>query len=236
MTQVNAGWTVVDEHLPLLTYSYTFAPEAVANALAIGGPEGLVVLSPPSRPREEAFTELERHGKVRALVASNAFHHLGLPAWKKRYPDATVFAPAQGVARVEKQSKLTGIRPISEAASLLAPGVELVDMPHYRTGEILARIKTEKDLIWFITDLLLNMPELPKAFPIRQIFKWSGSGPGFKLNGVGPVFMVKDRKALYRWMRREAEQAPPTLVLPCHGPPVKMDPPGKLLLDLLPAG
>lgn len=236
MTQVNAGWTVVDERLPLLTYSYTFAPEAVANALAIGGPEGLIVLSPPARPKEEAFTELERHGKVRALVASNAFHHLGLPAWKKRYPDATIFAPAQGVARVEKRTKLSGVRPIAEAASLLAPNVELVDMPHYRTGEILARIKTETDLIWFITDLIFNLPALPKAFPIHQIFKWTNSGPGFKLNGVGTVFMVRDRPALYRWMRREVEKAPPTLVLPCHGPPVRMDPPGQLLLDLLPAG
>jgi hypothetical protein len=92
-------------------------------------------------------------------------------------------------------------------------------MPHYRTGEILARIKTEKDLIWFITDLLLNMPELPKAFPIRQIFKWTGSGPGFKLNGVGPVFMVKDRKALYRWMRERPSRPRPRSSCPATARP-----------------
>lgn len=236
MTQVNAGWTVVDERLPLLTYAYTFAPEAHATTLAIGGPEGFIVLSPPSRPKDECFAELEKHGKVRALVASNGFHHLGLPAWKKRYPDAPVFAPAQSVARVEKHSKIQGIRPVAEAASLLPAGVELVDMPHYRTGEILARIQTEKGLLWYVTDLIFNMLELPKMFPIRQIFKWTNSAPGFKLNRVGTRFMVKDWKALLRWMRAEVEKAPPSLVLPCHGAPLKLDPPGKQLLDLLPAG
>lgn len=233
MTQANSGWTIVDERIPLLTYTYTFAPEATANTLAIGGPEGLLVLSPPSRPSEACFTELERHGKVRALVATNGFHHLGIPAWAARHPEATVFAPAQSVARVEKQSKVRGIRPIGEATPLLPKGVEIIDMPHYRTGELLVKITTDKDLIWYVTDVLLNIAELPKAFPIRQIFKWTGSAPGFRLNGVGPVFMVKDRKALYRWMREEAEKAPPTRVLPCHGAPLTMDPPGKQLIDLL---
>ena len=49
-----------------------------------------------------------RYGAVRALIASNAFHHLGVPEWKSRFPDAAIFAPAQAIARVEKQSKLRG--------------------------------------------------------------------------------------------------------------------------------
>ena len=236
MSKPNSGWTVVDATLPVLVYEYTFAPGAHSNTLAVGGPEGLVVFSAPSRPKDEAFAELETHGKVRALVAPNAFHHLGLPAWKARYPDASVFAPAQSVARVEKKTKIQGIRPISEAAALVGPAVTLTDMPFYRTGEVLVRITTATDLIWYLTDLVLNMPELPKPFPIHQLFKWTKSGPGLRPNGVGPVFMVKDRPALYRWMREEIRKAPPTMLLPCHGPKVVLDPPGKQLLDILPGG
>lgn len=236
MSKPNSGWTVIDATLPVLVYEYTFAPGAHSNALAVGGPEGLVVFSPPSRPKDETFAELEKHGKVRALVASNALHHLGLPAWKARYPDAPVFAPAQSIARVEKKSGIKGIRPIREASALVDPAVELVDMPFYRTGEVLVRITTATGLIWCITDLVLNLAELPKPFPIHQIFKWTKSGPGLRPNGVGPLYMVKDRPSLYRWMRDEIRKAPPTMLLLAHGDAVVLDPPGKQLLDILPGG
>ena len=82
---------------------------------------------------------VRKHGPVRALVAPNAYHYLGLSAWKARFPDAQVFAPAQSVARVEKRSKVADIRPVGEMAELLGDRVEVVDMPHYKTGEALVR-------------------------------------------------------------------------------------------------
>jgi hypothetical protein len=41
---------------------------------------------------------------VRALIATNAFHTLGIASWKARFPDASVFAPAQSLARVTQVS------------------------------------------------------------------------------------------------------------------------------------
>jgi hypothetical protein len=29
--------------------------------------------------------------------------------------------------------------------------------------------------------------------------------------------MVKDKAALYRWLREEVDKAPPTMLIPCHG-------------------
>jgi hypothetical protein len=231
---VNAGWSVVDSALPILTYRYSFGP-GLANALAVGGTDGLIVVSPPSRAPSAAFEELAARGKVRALVAPNAFHHLGLPLWKARFPEAAVFAPAQSVARVEKQSKLSGIRPLAEAAPLCGPSLELVDMPHYKTGEVLVRMKTGAGPVWFVTDVIMNLPQVPPRFPFNLLFKWTGSAPGLCLNGVAPFFMVEDRRALRRWLREEVEKAPPFLLIACHGDPVDMDPPGKRLLEILPS-
>lgn len=235
MSKVNAGWTVVEPSLPILTYLYSFGP-GLAHALAVGGAGGLIVVSPPCNVSEAAFAELEKHGKVVALVASNAFHHMGIPAWKARFPDAQVFAPAQAVARVAAKSKIADVKPLSDAGAIAGPNVELIDMPHYKTGEVLVRLRAGDDVIWYTTDVLMNMKALPKGFPMHQIFKWTKSAPGLKLNGVSPLFMMKDKLGVHRWLRKQAEAVPPTLLLPAHGDPLRLGPNARELIDILPSG
>jgi hypothetical protein len=210
------GWKVFDAGTPVLTYEYSFGP-GTASALAVGGANGLVVISPPCRVEASAFEDLSRHGPVRALVASNAFHYMGIPEWKKRFPDAAVFAPAQSIARVERQTRLTGIRPLAEASSITGPRLELVDMPHYKTGEVMVRVRTDRGLVWYVTDVVLNLPVLPRHPVVKTLFRLSGSAPGLKYNNLAPLFMVKDKAALRRWFTAEFEQAPPRWLIPAHG-------------------
>jgi hypothetical protein len=210
------GWKVFDARTPILTYEYSFGP-GLATALAVGGKDGLVVVSPPCHAGPEVFDDLLQYGLVRALVASNAFHYLGLPEWQARFPDAAIFAPAQSIARVEKHSRLHDIRPLSEAASIAGTGLELVDMPHYKTGEVLVRIATERGLVWYVTDVIMNMPVLPRNPIIKLMFGLSGSGPGLRFNNVAPLFMVKDKAALRRWLADEFRKAPPSWLIAAHG-------------------
>ncbi|HSS70484.1 MAG TPA: hypothetical protein VLQ46_07515 [Casimicrobiaceae bacterium] len=210
------GWKVFDASMPILVYEYSFGP-ATANALAVGGQNGLIVVSPPCRVAPGVFDGLAQYGKVRALVASNAFHHMGLAAWKARFPDAEIFAPAQSVERVEKHSKLSGIRALSEAASITGPRVELVDMPHYKTGEVLVRIETDRGLAWYVTDCIMNLPELPQNPLAKALFGLSGSAPGLKLNNIAPLFMVKNKKAHRRWLASEFRKTPPRWLIATHG-------------------
>ena len=226
------GWKIFDAATPILIYEYSFGP-GTSNALAVGGKEGLVVISPPCRVDPDVLDDLAAYGDVRALVASNAFHHLGLPQWKARFPDASVFAPAQAVARVSKRTKLGDIRPLAEAAPITGPGLELVDMPHYRTGEVLVRITTERGGVWYVTDILMNLPALPKHPVARLIFSLSGSGPGLKFNNIAPLFMVKDKRALRRWFADEFRKHPPHWLIPAHGDivDVQNDPDAQRLLS-----
>jgi hypothetical protein len=195
MEPMPGGWKVFDERTPVLTYEYSFGP-GTANALAVGGEGGLLVVSPPRRVAASVFDDLARFGRVRALVAPNAFHYLGLPAWKKRFPEAGLYAPAQSIARVAKHTGLEGIRPIADAAAIAGARVELVDMPHYRTGEALVRIRTGRGLVWYVTDVVLNMRDLPGNAIARFVFRVTGSAPGLKFNNVAPLFMVRDKAAL----------------------------------------
>lgn len=211
-----SSWTTAEPSLPALTFTYSFGPGS-ANALALVVNGGVIVVSPPVNPPESAFTELEQHGPVEALVAPNAFHTMGIAPWKARYPSVPVFAPAQSIARVSKRSKDSGIRPVSELASKLGDKVEIIDMPYYKTGEALVRWKIDGGHAWFTTDVLMNLPEVPKGL-FGMVFGWTKSAPGFRRNAIAGQFMVKEKKALYAWLIEQAEKAPPKVVVPCHGP------------------
>ena len=215
-----SSWTIVEPSLPALTYTYSFGP-GIANALALVVEGGVVVVSPPCNPPEGAFKELEPRGPVRALIAPNAFHHMGLSAWKARWPEAPIFAPAQSVARVEKHTKLTGVRPVTEAAKLLGDRVEILDMPHYKTGEILVRWRVDGGFAWYVTDVAMNLPKVPKG-PFGLVAKWTKSAPGLRRNAISAAFMVKDKRALYAWIAEQAQKTPPGLVVMCHGEPAKL--------------
>ncbi len=210
------GWRVFDAATPILTYAYSFGP-GVANALAVGCHGGLMVVSPPRKAPAGAMEDLAAFGAVRALVAPNAFHHMGLAHWKAHFPAAELFAPTQSIARVERQSGLRGIRPLTAAQAIAGPNVDLVDMPHYKTGEALVRVATERGPVWYVTDVITNMACLPGHPVARFLFKVTKSAPGLRFNNLAPLFMVRDKAALRRWIVAEARRDPPRCLIPAHG-------------------
>jgi hypothetical protein len=210
-----SSWISVDSSLPALTYAYSFGP-GIAASLAVPVKGGFAVVSPPCNVPDAAFTELEKHGPVRAIVAPNAFHSMGLSPWKARFPDAPIFAPAQSIARLEKGTKLRGLRPLSAMGELLDGRVEFVDMPHYKTGEVLVRWRVEGGHAWYVTDVLFNMPRLPPG-PFGMVMKLTRSAPGLRRNALAGFFMVKDKRALHAWLIEQAQKTPPVLLVPCHG-------------------
>jgi len=210
------GWRVFARTPPVLIYTYSFGP-GTANALAIGGDSGLLILSPPYRASAGVIDDLAHYGPVRALVASNAFHQMGIPEWKRRFPDVPVFAPAQSIARVERQTGLAGVQPVGKAATLTGRNPELIDMPFYRTGEMLVRFDCEHGRGWYVTDVIMNLPEVPRHPIFGTLFRLTGSAPGLRYNNVGPFFMVKNRKALRQWLASEYAKAPPRWIITTHG-------------------
>ena len=215
-SEATRGWRVFDPEMPVLTCAYALGP-AVSNALAVGVPGGLLLVSPPYRASPEVIDALQDYGPVQALVASNAFHHMGIPEWKARFPDAAVFAPAQSVARVKKKTGLADVRPLAEARALTGERLELVDMPYYRTGEALVRIHSGRGLAWYVTDIILNIRELPDSLLLKLLFKMTGSAPGLRFNKVGPKLMVRHMRALRLWLEAEYERMRPRWLIATHG-------------------
>jgi hypothetical protein len=215
MEPTSRAWTVFDPDIPVLIHTYPFGPTRV-NALAVGCEGGLLVLSPPYRAHPDTYENLERYGAVQGLVASNAFHHMGIPDWKQRFPAAAVYAPVQAIARVQRKSGLSGIRPVSDANTLTRGRVELTDMPYYRTGEVLGRIRSARGLAWYLTDIVVNVND-PPPNPLFKLLFNVFYGPGLHYNRIAPLLMVRDKAALKRWLAEEYRKDDPRWLIPAHG-------------------
>ena len=72
-------------------------------------------------------------------------------------------------------------------------------MPHYKTGEVLVRITTPRGLVWYVTDIIMNLRVLPSNPVIRAMFRVSGSGPGLRFNNIAPLFMSGPSTSVNWW-------------------------------------
>jgi hypothetical protein len=72
-----------------------------------------------------------------------------------------------------------------------------------------------------MSDIVANLERLPDALIPRLIFKWSGSGPGYKVFHAALALIVKDKRAVLRALLADAEAHPPAVVVPAHGAPVE---------------
>ena len=210
------SWVPLDTDPWTATFEYSVGG-GTATALAVDVGAGLLVASPPCRVADDAFEALGSRAPVRALVATNAFHTLGLAPWKARFPEAAVFAPPQSLRRVTKVSGVGGIRPLSEAAALIGERVALIELPYFRTGEALIKVRTTEGLLWYVTDIIFNLPRLPSHPLFALLFKLTDCAPGLRINRIAPLFMVRNRPALWAWLAAEARRDKPRWLVPAHG-------------------
>lgn len=217
----------------LRSCEYSFGP-GMARSFAVRGPRGWVVVSPPCNADDTVFSGLDADAPVAALVAPNAFHHMGLRAWHERYPQARLFAPAQAITRVEKKSKVTRVAPVADSRDVCGDVLELLDMPHYKTGEVLVRAPSPKGPVWHVTDVIFNWPQVPPGLMAKLLFSvLSDSAPGFKLSAPAAFLMIKDKRGVYRWLKELAQRDAPVRIVPSHGVDLVLDPPGQQLIELL---
>jgi hypothetical protein len=208
------GWTVVDEANGVLFHEYAFRKGSTANAMTMRCADGsLAVVSPPCGAKDGLIKDLEPFGKVSAFVASNAYHHLGLPEWRRAHPDAALYTSEQALPRIQKQQPNVGsIQPLRELASKLPAGSEALEVEGTRVGDVWIKAGST----WFVSDCFFSMPTLPPGFT-GLLFKWTKSGPGFTLSGLHRMFFVKDKPGYKRWLLAQLDRSLPSTVITSHG-------------------
>lgn len=209
------GWNVIDERAGILWREYAFTEGAYATTLAFRGDEGMIVLSPGNGLGPRAYDALAEFGPVRALVATNAAHHLGQHGWRERFPDARSYAPAGALAKLARKVPAVPFAPLSELS--LPAHARWQEAPGFKTGETLMSVDSTRGPVWFTGDLLVNMSRLPPR-PLRWLFTWTGSAPGFRLFRLATMAFVRDRGAVRAWALARIDAHPPAIVVPGHGP------------------
>ena len=212
------GWTIIDAEAGVLSLTYGFSGEGQANCFTARLADGkLMIISPPSRISGAALDELRPHGDVGAIVANNGYHHLGISAWRERFPEARCFAAEGAAKRIAKNSKDAGkLEPLSALQPLLSSDVAVIEAPSSKAGETWAWAKINGGYAWYASDILANM-ELPKSFVVRTLFKLSKSAPGYRVFNLAVKLILKDKKASLGAMLSDIQGHPPTVMVPAHG-------------------
>jgi len=213
-------WKPIDGER-VFTFEYPFGGGGRAHSCAIRGRPGeLIVLSPPCGLTDADFAEIEKQGRPVALVATNGYHHLGLPEWHRRYPEAKLYAPAKAAARIRKKhADLPAFQAMSTLSGVCPHDVVVYEPPGMRIPDVAARVATSKGWLWSFNDTVMNHPKLPPGL-FGKVMKWTDSGPGFKVARFFTLIALNDKKAFKSWLLGELAKAPPALVVPSHGLPV----------------
>jgi hypothetical protein len=214
------GWNVLDRDRAIVWRQYSFGGGLATTMVFRAAGDGLIVMSPGNNVDDGAMDELTDFGKVVALVASNAFHWLGQPAWRKRFPEARSFAPAQGIKRLSKKVPDAKFEPLDALAPLLGDRAAVVEAPGFRVGNAFATVHGNYGTYWYPSDLLSNIPQLPPRIVFRALMSMTNSAPGYRLFRPSVWLMVKDKPALRTWIDQELAKSAPVAVIPAHGPPV----------------
>lgn len=209
------GWNLVDERRAVLWREYEFTKGAWATTLVFRGDEGLIAVSPGRGFDSADLDVLRDFGDVRALIANNAYHHLGQRPWRQHFPNAESFAAAAVTEKLTQKSKDFGYRPIDQLP--LPEGAAAHTLAGCAAGELFFTVQTSLGGLWYSGDLLTNIQRLPKP-PLKWFFTWTGSAPGFKLFNPCVWFFVKDKKAAKKHLTEILRKTPPSIIVPAHGP------------------
>lgn len=202
---------------------YSFGP-GTANTLAVRQDDSTwLVISPSKGSPPSVFEELEKEGAVTALLAPNAYHHIGQVAWRRRFPQAVSYAPPGARTRPMKKSPDVPYRPTDELAPKLRPQVNIVLPDGQKSLDLLLRVMASGRMIWWLGDLFSNMTVADQVWPLRVVARFLGGGLGYRCNSKPELVYVRDRRAWMRSVREGMDAHPPSIVVPAHGDPVVDD-------------
>ncbi len=199
---------------------YSFGP-GTANTMAVRLDDGTwMVVSPSSASPADVLDVLANDGGVSALVAPNAFHHMGQVAWRARFPNAVSYAPESGLKRLASKCAAVPFRPIAELVAKLPSAVGIVEPAGMKAPDLFVRATTGADTVWFTGDILSNTTDEDLSPIPRFVMGLFGGTGGYRYNKLPAFIYVKDAPAFKASVAAAVEAAPATVVYPAHGDPV----------------
>jgi hypothetical protein len=174
---------------------------------------GALVVSPVRRLPETVHEALAGLGGVRALLAPNHFHYLGVAEFLERYPGAKACCSAAARPRLLRKTGLS----FADADALDLPsGVTLLAPPGLRNGELWLSVETTRGVAWVVSDAFFNLEAHPSG-TFGLACRITATTRGLRIGRTFTTLAVADRRAYGAWLLAQLERDRPRVLVPGHG-------------------
>lgn len=191
------------------------------SAALIGLADGSFCLySPLPNPTEALLGEIREIGAISILLAPNHYHHRGLAAHADAFPDARILCSAGAAARLKTQTGLA-FDGLDFLQARLRVDTQVLIPQGLKTGEIWLKARFGTETVWIVCDGF-TAPALPDGF---------ADAPS--ILSTFPKYGIKDSGSYADWLGAQLDRNPPTILVPCHGSPVRNRDLGRSLRRLM---
>lgn len=197
---------------------YVNGSNPINTALVDMGNGDLMAISPGHTFTDADLDAAADLGPIKALVSPGAFHHLGLPMWKKRFPDAGIYGPASSVEHIAKQhADLEAVQTFDALRPLLSEEFELGEIEGCKHPDLFLCIERDGHKTWFSNEILTNAADYPSNILFKTVFWITGNAPGIQANTLTAWLIGANKPTVRAFYERKLTECPPTRLVPCHG-------------------
>lgn len=182
-------------------------------------PDGGLFVHSPIHDGDDTFTELEKLGAPSIFFAPNHFHHLSVPKFVARYPNALLVASEQAIARLKKKGHAT-VKPWKEALPKLPAGTRFLDAQGTKSGESWVVVPGDDGPTLIVCDTFFNWT--------RKVTGVMGVGlralkvvPGLRVSKTFQWLQMKDLAVYRDWATKTVRALQPKRVIFSHGEPLQ---------------
>ncbi len=169
---------------------------------------------------EAGMMQLESLGEPKIIIVPNRIHRLDARAYKQRYPNLIVVAPAAAKPYVEEFVTVDAV------AEEFFPnyGVIYHQPAGIRPQELAYELQLPTGKALLFTDILFNLTDsyIQKYVPKSKfLLTWLGAAGFFGITALGKRFYMTDKNAYRQWLEGLANDIPSLQVISvAHGEPI----------------
>ena len=197
----------------------------------VGLPDGSTLIVSPTRLGDHTFDWTAELPAASVILAPNHFHHLGLPPYRERFPEAAVVAAPGAIPRLERQGH-HGIASYETVVERLGGHVTITPCEAVKTGEAWIVVHDPDGDTLIVGDAFFNVPG-----PLRGLWglmlRATQTGPGLRLGRTFRWVGIADVARYRAWADAFLAELRPKRVSFAHGETLEGPDPGGELRRVL---
>ncbi len=191
------------------------------NMLVVPLPNGGTLVHSPTWLGDETFAKVEAFGEPKILFAPNHFHHMSLPRFRERWPNAAAVASDVATPRLRAKGH-DGLASLGSVASQLPSGAKWLPCEGAKAGEAFLSLPGERGPTWLVSDAFFNV-ERPVTGVLGIALRALKTTPGLAIGQTFLWMALGDRAVYRKWILDLLARERPARMLFSHGVAIEGD-------------